>query len=156
MRRKTQPGPGRRGTPSTGGTRHQQSSPGKERNDETHGTGGNCTADFGGRTSGDACTLGSDVLQEVPNPGVTHIKGMYGMEDVSWATFYTSGTIRSGVYRVDNPDEENGYIEVSNGVWVEAGYGCHSTYSYDVFVWNGHGGSLCSEDDFNYQTRDCN
>ena len=95
-----------------------------------------------GAPVGNACTLGSDVLQEVPNPGVTHIKGMYGMEDASWATFYTSGAIRSGVYRVDNPDEENGYIEVSNG---EAGYGCHSTYSYDVFVWNGHGGSLCSE-----------
>ena len=67
-----------------------------------------------GAPVGNACTLGSDVSAGSPQPGRNaHQADAYGLEDASWTTFYTSGTIRSGVYRVDNPDEENGYIEVT-------------------------------------------
>ena len=102
-----------------------------------------------------ACTLGREVLVEVTNPGITHIKGMYGIEDTTFTTFFVTSSIPAGVYEVNNPSEEYGYWEVAPGVWVEERFGCYSGWSYDVFVWNGFSGAMCSEDAFDPNTQTC-
>ena len=60
-----------------------------------------------------------------------------------------------GVYRVHGVDEEAGYLEVKTGLWVEAQWGCYGAWSYGNLAWNGYGGEMCSEDEFDSQARTC-
>lgn len=106
-------------------------------------------------TSAHSCTLGSTVLIEVANPGITYIRGNYGLEDVSFARFYKRGNIDPGVYSVYHPYQEDGYIEVSDGILVESRFGCYITWNYDIFVWRGYGGEMCSEDKYNPLSESC-
>ena len=52
-------------------------------------------------------------------------------------------------------DEEAGYLEVKTGLWVEAQWGCYGAWSYGNLAWNGYGGEMCSEDEFDSQARTC-
>ena len=74
---------------------------------------------------------------------------------MSLSTFYTEGSIKSGVYRFRGVSEGDGFVEVGPGILVEVQYGCFSAYSYGIPVWSGYGGEMCTEDEFDPNGRSC-
>ena len=104
------------------------------------------------------CKLGGPLLQEIPIPeGVSHVKSdMYNrIEEAKYSTFYTTASIEKGVYKISYPDEENRYIEILPGVWAEVDFGCYLRYTYEILVWNGYSGEMCSEEDFDSFSTSC-
>ncbi len=102
-----------------------------------------------------ACSVDTPILQEVSLSGVTHMKGMYGMENTMFATFYRETDLKRGVYEVYNPNEDDGLIEIGDGIWITKGYGCYSLYGRQILVWNGYSGEICDENEYDHRMREC-
>lgn len=104
------------------------------------------------------CKLSGTLLLEIPIPeGVSHVKSdMYKrIEESKYSTFYTTTSVEKGVYRISFPDEEDGHVEISPGIWAEVDFGCHLRNTYDVLVWNGYNGEMCSEENFDPFSLSC-
>lgn len=104
------------------------------------------------------CKLSGTLLQEIPIPeGVSHVKSdVYKrIQESKYSTFYTTTSMEKGVYRISIPDEEDRHVEISPGVWAEVDFGCYLRYTYDILVWNGNFGEMCSEENFNPYSSSC-
>ena len=88
--------------------------------------------------------------------GATHAKTLMGVE---WVEHWLrSATLPRGVYNIYSAEEDGGFVKVDVGMetfWIEASYGCYSVYSGEVLVWRGHGGQICSKEDYDPADQSC-
>lgn len=86
----------------------------------------------------------------------THAATSSGVEIIE--KLLTGSSIPAGVYRVDVGGEEHGLVEVRVGkqtFWIEESWGCYARYGEDILVWNGYGGEICSEDEYDPDYESC-
>ena len=88
--------------------------------------------------------------------GATHVATNNGVEEID--TLLTERNLRPGRYRIYDVEDESGFIRMRLGgkeYWIEEWHSCYSTYNYDILVWNGYGGELCSESDYDPMLGNC-
>ena len=96
------------------------------------------------------------LIRATATEGATHAATINGVERIE--TFLTDSSLSPGRYRISGANEEGGFIKVRLGrreYWIEERYSCYSIYSYDILVWNGYGGQLCSEAEYDPSLGSC-